>query len=376
MTLGWALIDFIWQGTFIGLVTAALLVAMRNATAEARYSVTCVSLVCCAALPIFSLFVDSSGAALALISYLGNFGFPLPSEVSWRTALQEYLPGLIALWATGFALLLTRLSLGLAWVRRTRDTPPGPTIVETHWQARLDQLARKLRLQRPVPLHALIGLGTPMTVGWWRPVVLVPASIFVRMPVKLVDALLAHELAHIKRHDYLVNVIQSCLEAFLFYHPVVWWLSRRIREERELIADRIAADAIGEPRNLALALQQLETFGATVPVFPAAQLAARGRGADLLLRIQRLVEPRKRALTWHIVLPVVGLATMCLMGNAYLVSQPHSPTSADTLTWERSPEQRREMESRVERLQSAMSDADRSSLERHVEALTGADAAG
>ncbi len=372
MALGWALVDFVWQGAFIGLVTAALLMAMRNASAEARYAVACVSLGCCAALPVFAMCVDSSSAALALISFLDTVGFPLPSEVSWRTALPEYLPGLIALWAIGFAVLLTRLGLGLAWVQRMRDTAPEPMIVEAHWQARLDQLARRLRLRRRVPLQTLTGPGTPMTIGWWRPVVLVPVSMFARMPVQLLDALLAHELAHIKRHDYLINVIQSCIEAFLFYHPVVWWLSRRIRVEREHIADGIAAGAIREPRNLALALQQLETLGATVPELSAVHLAAGARGGDLLLRIQRLVEPGKRALTWHIVLPVVGLGVMFLMGNAYLVHQPRSHTGADAATLEGSHGQRREMESRVERLQPAFSDAERASLERNVEELMAA----
>ena len=96
--------------------------------------------------------------------------------------------------------------------------------------------------------------------GWWRPVIFVPAGLLTGMPSDYLEALQAHELAHVQRFDYVVNLIQSAIEMLLFYHPAVWWISRQIRIEREQIADDLAASGLGDTRRLALALQQLDLF--------------------------------------------------------------------------------------------------------------------
>jgi predicted nucleic acid-binding Zn-ribbon protein len=147
--------------------------------------------------------------------------------------------------------------------------------------------------------------------------VLVPAMLVTRMPPDLLEALLAHELAHIKRHDYLVNLLQSAIEALLFYHPVVWWLSRQIRIEREQIADDLAAVAIGDPRRLALALQALDELQLDNPVFPDHQPALAANGGILMTRIQRLIRPSQHALDWKMALPIIGLAAFCLTVYAH-----------------------------------------------------------
>ena len=104
-----------------------------------------------------------------------------------------------------------------------------------------------------------------MTAGWFKPVLLVPANLVTGMPPDLLEALLAHELAHVRRHDYLVNLLQFAAEILLFFHPTVWWLSRRIRIERERIADDMAAALIGQPRRLALALNALSRDADAAP---------------------------------------------------------------------------------------------------------------
>ena len=126
-----------------------------------------------------------------------------------------------------------------------------------------------------------------MTAAAFKPVLLVPANLVTGMPPDLLEALLAHELAHVRRHDYLVNLLQFAAEILLFFHPTVWWLSRRIRIERERIADDMAAALIGQPRRLALALNALsqDADAAPAPVAPAA------RDGDLLDRIRRLTRP-------------------------------------------------------------------------------------
>jgi D-alanyl-D-alanine endopeptidase (penicillin-binding protein 7) len=154
-------------------------------------------------------------------------------------------------------------------------------------------------------------LASPITAGWWRPVVLMPAALVARMPPELLEALLAHELAHVRRHDFLVNLLQNLAEILLFYHPAVWWLSRRIRHERELVADSIAAGLTGEPRNLALALSELEKMQ-----FAAQRLALAADGGDLAQRIRLLVRPQRERGNWKAVLAALGLGAACLAGYA------------------------------------------------------------
>jgi D-alanyl-D-alanine endopeptidase (penicillin-binding protein 7) len=194
------------------------------------------------------------------------------------------------------------MAVGLLWIgRAARAQACDPA-----WQERLSRLAERCGLGREVRLRVFDGLASPITAGWWRPVVLVPASLIAGMPPQLLEALLAHELGHVRRHDYLVNLLQNVIETLLFYHPAVWWLSRRIRAEREQIADDFASRHLGEPRRLALALSELEKLQ-----FSTHHLAQAANGGDLMARIRRLLRPDVQALNWKAAIPVLGLAVVC-----------------------------------------------------------------
>src|SRR6185369_12620027 len=120
--------------------------------------------------------------------------------------------------------------------------------------------------------------------GWMRPAILLPASTLSGLSVAQIEAILAHELAHIRRHDYIVNLLQCVIETLLFYHPAVWWVSRRVRDERELCCDDMAVQAVGDRVGYARALCELERLRAATP-----QLAMAANGGSLLTRIARLL---------------------------------------------------------------------------------------
>jgi beta-lactamase regulating signal transducer with metallopeptidase domain len=312
-SLAWALIDFVWQGALVGCAAALVLGLMRAASPQARYAVACAALLLCAALPLAGALqrvLDAGGGTtlLPLATLSTDAALPAPalaverSQVAgWESALQDRLPLVVLCWACGAGLLALRMALGLLWVRRR--SRPGQYRPDPHWQARLDELARRFGIARRVTLGLVDDLASPVTAGFWRPVVLVPASLISGMPPQLLEALLAHELAHVRRADYLVNLIQSVIEILLFYHPAVWWLSKRIRDEREQIADDLAARELGEPRRLALALSELDLFQSTP------QLAPGAHGGNLMSRIKRLVRPEAEPLNWKLALPILGLAT-------------------------------------------------------------------
>ena len=307
--LAWALIDFLWQGLLVGWAAALVLAAMRKARPQARYLVACGALLLCAALPLAGavqrMAQMDEGVVTTMLAVAGTDAAPaavksLVLETGWEDALQARLPLVVLIWSIGAGVLALRMLLGLMWVReRSR---PGRYTADPLWQARLGELARRMGIARNVALGLVDDLTSPVTAGWWRPVVLVPASLVSGMPPQLLEALLAHELAHVRRCDYIVNLIQSAIEILLFYHPAVWWLSNRIREEREQIADDIAASTLGEPRRLALALSELDLFQFTPQLAPAAQ------GGNLMSRIKRLVRPEADPLNWKLAVPILGLA--------------------------------------------------------------------
>src|SRR5881396_918641 len=202
-----------------------------------------------------------------------------------RAAVEPALPWAVALWLGGVLLLSARLASGLlaTWRLATTGTRPVPEA----WRQALARLATRLRVSPPVRLLASALIHVPAVIGWWRPVILIPVSVLTGSgltPLQL-DALLAHELAHVRRHDYLVNLLQSVIETLLFYHPAVWWVSHRIRVEREHCCDDLAVAACGDARCYATALLAIEQLRA------ASALALAASGGSLLDRIRRLLSP-------------------------------------------------------------------------------------
>jgi beta-lactamase regulating signal transducer with metallopeptidase domain len=314
--LGQALIHFVWQGALIGLLAALVLHALRHARPQARYAVACLALLACLLAPIATMLLVLAPDLWAtdFASVFGTIGGDASAPVEGALSvlapataeLHAYLPAIVATWAAGTCVLSLRMALGLAWVSRLRNVPQGPA--QLVWQARLDAMAVDFRLGRGVALRVVENLASPVSAGWWRPVVLLPASLLTRMPMDLIEALLAHELAHIRRHDYLVNLLQNAIEALLFYHPVVWWLSHRIRVEREQIADQLAAELACAPRRLALALSELSELQRAAPA-PALHLTQAANGNLLMSRIQRLLHPTHHVHSGaRILFPLMGLA--------------------------------------------------------------------
>ncbi|WP_119719212.1 M56 family metallopeptidase [Cognatilysobacter tabacisoli] len=331
--LGWTLLHFVWQGAVVGALAAASLALLRNARPQARYAVACAALALCVAWPAWQfahelslaragaaplLPPDQAGAAAARLSPV------LPTLSGSRPDLQDRLPWIVGLWSLGASLLVLRLFAGLAWVGRLGRATPA----DTAWQQRLDGLARRIGLDRAVTLRIGDDGDGPLAAGWWRPIVVVPAALLARLPTDLVEALLAHELAHIRRHDYLVNLVQHAVEALLFYHPVVWWLSRAIRVEREQIADDLAAGALADPRRLARALHELDRFRANTPGPLAAHPAPAAQGGHLMSRIQRLLRPAPTPLNWRFAVPLLGACAVCVVAYAQTRPQPAAPSAA------------------------------------------------
>ncbi|WP_052571783.1 M56 family metallopeptidase [Geothrix fermentans] len=290
--LGWTLLHFLWQGAALGLLAWLALALLRGASARARYGAACAALLLMIAAPVATFLVlqhqvvqaEPAGlpveAAGALIAEA-----PLPLRL--KAALDPWLPWLLGTWALGVALLSGRFLGGWARVQRLRHHGASP--VPAEWHLVLSRLCRELRLSRTVRLLRSAAVDVPTALGWLRPVILLPACALSGLAPRQLEAILAHELAHIRRGDFLVNLLQSLVEVTLFYHPAVWWLSARIRHERELCCDDVAASLCGDPLLLARALTDLEALREAAS--PAPHLALAANGGSLMHRVRHLLQP-------------------------------------------------------------------------------------
>jgi beta-lactamase regulating signal transducer with metallopeptidase domain len=232
------------------------------------------------------------------------------------------LPAIVIAWLIGVAVLVGRMAGGLWYVERVRRAALAAPA--SSWQAACLRLGERLRSSAPVRVVESMRVDVPAVVGWLRPVILLPAAAVAHLSPEQVEAILAHELAHVVRHDYLVNVLQSVVETLLFFHPAAWWVSSRIRVEREHCCDEIAVEACGDAFLYARALAGLEAARVG-----DAGLALAATGGSLVDRIRRIlrepVNDQPRVAGWTITL-VLTLAAA--VGLSAAMQTPAVPVPA------------------------------------------------
>jgi beta-lactamase regulating signal transducer with metallopeptidase domain len=285
---GWALFHSLWEGTIIAVVLAATLTITRSA--RARYVAACLAM--CAIVVCFGITLlqlvprhPTSGVARNPIALGWNDRLvlaDLPQAPMRRVA--DLLPWLVPFWVAGVILFYLRQLASWALTRRLRRT--GVCSAPDFWQERLSLLARRLRLSRPVKLLESSLAEVPAVMGHLRPVILMPVGLLTGLPAGQIESILLHELAHIRRYDYLVNMLQTSVEGLLFYHPVVWWISGVIRTEREHCCDDLAVTLSGDAHEYATALAALEQCR-----WDASEIALAATGGNLVKRIRRLLIP-------------------------------------------------------------------------------------
>lgn len=311
--MGWTLIHFLWQGAVVAAVLGCALRAMRKQSAQARYFVACAGMLALATCPMltfavlpertigasissqaFSIDPASTGAATHGPAGGGAAGAEIgttpavqthadvPVLVRVRHATNRLMPWLVAAWASGVIFLSLRLLSGLLGIERARRGAIAMPALAM--QRRMLELARRMGIGRPVRLLESASIAGPAVVGIFKPVILFPAAALTGLWPIQIEAILAHELAHIRRHDYLVNLFQSVIETVLFYHPAVWWVSARIRQEREHCCDDIAAEVCGDAVFYAASLAELDDVRGR-----EMRLMAAAAGTSLLPRVRRLL---------------------------------------------------------------------------------------
>jgi beta-lactamase regulating signal transducer with metallopeptidase domain len=351
-SLGWTLLHSLWQGVLIGLLVSLAMVLLHKYTARIRYFINSLSLIVFAALALitFTTYYISydaqqhdpaavpQGAELSGTAYYFKAGMQEShhDDVSFslldRLAAysQEHFPLFAMVWLFGVFAMMLRFAGGYALVRRYRHHRVRPVMGE--WESRFRDLARRIQVNRNVKLLESALVRVPMAMGYLKPVVLLPLGALNGIPASQMEAILVHELAHIRRKDYLVNLLQSILEAIFFYHPVVWYLSRNVRIEREHICDDIAITITGNNMEFAKALTNIQEINLGSPAL-AAGLSGKNKHR-LVNRIRRIISrPRiYSGFTEGFIAATIMLVSLLGLSAAAMITYPVSePAQAPEL---------------------------------------------
>lgn len=292
--LGWTLVHAIWQVALVALLLMLALPALRKSSASVRYRVSLGAMIGAAVLsgitfllyynyiPAGNISLTADGIHEEALSPKGSPGF--------FQAVTAFFNGnlftLVMLWAAGVGLLSLRFAGSIWYLQRLRSKA---VFVTGRWAGKVAVMAEQSGIRRVVRLAESAIVRTPMMIGHLKPLILVPAGMLAAIPAEQVEAILAHELGHIRRNDFLVNLLQSAAEILYFFHPGIWWISSIVRRERELCCDDVATGQGCSPVTLAFALSEV---GEWAHSGREGQLAMAFTGRDekpLLTRIKRLL---------------------------------------------------------------------------------------
>lgn len=346
--LGMTLLHFLWQGALVGIALWLLLFIIKRP--QQRYVLACCSLLLLSILPVItylnqpsrtaqpesveaapSMATPAPTVAPALLLPVQGNSEPIaplvlpentaeqtsiaPAETprAWwqRWKLEPFLPYIVLAWLLGVLTFSLRLLGGYLWLRNLRARALEPA--NTALLEKLALLKKQLGIRLPVHLHHSDHVAVPMVMGIIKPIILLPSSSLMGLTMQQLETILAHELAHIQRHDYLVNMLQGICEALLFYHPVMWWVNRVIRHERELCCDDIAVRLTNQPKTYAHALSVLAHNSITTKTTTtmAKNLAPSATGGSMYQRIQRILKLPKQ----HSRPAIIGVISLALLAG-------------------------------------------------------------
>lgn len=343
--LGWTLIHLLWQATAVALILGAIRTLWKGASSNARYTTAILALATVLVLPGLTFahlwnqqtipaattgaIEPAAGISMEFLEST-NEASPVAAKAT-ESLISMGLPWLVGLWMLGVALLTARLVVRTAWTSRL--TRNRVIEVEGSWHRVVERMRKKLGIGQRIEIFESSMIEVPTVVGWIKPVILVPTSVFTGLTYRQIETILAHELAHVRRFDALVNFLQSVIETLFFYHPAVWWISGRIRIEREHCCDDVAIAVCGDRVAYAKALTFLEETRGAVPVGAVA-----ASGGSLLDRIRRIagVEERDRkapSIAALVILVMLGGATVWAVSAPDQENKPDKEVVVDDSGW-------------------------------------------
>ncbi|MEZ5460793.1 TonB family protein [Dokdonella sp.] len=330
--LGLVLLHFIWQGLLVGLLFAAARSLVAREHSSLRYALGLFSLGTVALCPLLTFWIlrpqgETLVSSLGVeVVVSGQAGVLASSLESTSADISQVLPALVLIWVLGVAFMIWRA------VHQWRALDRIATQLayrQADIEALLLKVADRFGGMRGIRILVSRHIDTPTLMGWIKPVILLPAAVVIGFPRQQLELILAHELGHLRRLDHLVNLGQTVVETLLFYHPVVHWISREVRHEREICCDNLVLSLTeSEPSEYARTLAALEDVRQMSP-----QLAVAASGGMLLDRVRRIISskgarhPSRRS---HRGAWLVAAGSAGLIVSIAFMSQPGEPEGLET----------------------------------------------
>lgn len=307
--LEFAFLQIVWKGTLISIILALLLRVLRRQSARLRYLLGLTSLLAFLMIALIDVhqyrqkqspqrenYAEIEVIRTSSIVKAGtnqeNFHFTMiPEQVeALQMQLMENSNLVFIFWLIGFILFLVRYGISFYFSNRFREK--SRPLEDQKMSHRVDRLAAKMHLKRKFKTAVLDSIDSPIVIGFFRPVLLIPMQLVTQLPWQQIDAVLAHELAHIRREDYMINLIQSIIESLFFFHPGMWYISSKIREERENCCDDAALAVCTKSTDYANTLLYFKELSAQKQY---SAVAFSGSGNQMLNRIKRmLMKPKQK----------------------------------------------------------------------------------
>ena len=295
--IGYTLLHSVWQGMLIIILVTVLLRAIPTRLSNIRYAIATFGLFSVAIFSVVTFLILSSDSPNA--SYISGhdqfYSSPfvplvesavglVPLFTSAQSIVEKCMPLFLMLWVIGSGVFVLRIFIGLAYVDRLRQ---GSVPVLNEWKDYIEKISASLKIERLIILAESSAIDAPVVIGYIKPIILIPIGLCSNLSTAQLETIFIHELMHIRRQDYLVNLIQSFVEAIYFFNPFVWAISAMVKSEREHCCDDAVVDHHGNTTAYATALAALEEARLSRI---ALSLSVMGSKNELLKRIKRLME--------------------------------------------------------------------------------------
>ncbi|WP_247237059.1 M56 family metallopeptidase [Telluribacter sp. SYSU D00476] len=338
--VGWMLLHALWQGALLALVAVLGFYLLRNRPAQARYGLGIGLLIAqvVGSLATLAYYLQDAKATATAAGATAIATTGAASALLWRPVelslasqvrlwVNTHLTELVVCWLIGAGLLMLRFMGSWLYVEYLRSG--AVPVADREWRNRFSILTARLNITQSIELCESTRITTPMVVGALSPVVLVPIGLLTGFSPAQVEAILAHELAHIRRHDYLVNLLQSFVEVVFFFHPALWWLSNKVRTEREHCCDDIAITISGDRMSLAHALVRVAEWQSS----PALAVPFASQKPVLLQRVRRVLGLAPKPVRMWAGLPVLLVVAGVLIGvSVYAVERKQDKKAVKATT--------------------------------------------
>lgn len=303
--LGWSFVHTLWQGIIVGTVLFVALRFLRNKSSNIRYMISVSSLLLIVFLSIFNfsnnynqkseinnevVVENVHEAKFNELDFANtNSDFVLKADLlsaleSNIQNLDKYFPIIINLWILGILLFTAKFIYSFLYTNKLKRSKVNN--IDSKWIIQFEQIRKKLKLNKKIKYIESKMVKVPFVLGYLKPIIVIPFGMLTSIPANQVEAIIAHELAHIRRNDYIINVLQTIIETVFFFHPAVWYISAQIRKERENCCDDIALGICEEKLTYAKALVSVQEL--QLGKFYSA-VAFSGKKKHLLNRIKRMI---------------------------------------------------------------------------------------